>query len=387
MKADVRTVIAILLLAAIPVSDGVAEPRATLGRIRVSQDGTHFVESDSGKRFVVWGVNYDHDDEGRLLDEYWFDNWATVEEDFREIRALGANCVRVHLQLGMFMSSAAEPNAAALEQLAQLTRLAEQTGLYLDITGLACYHRKNIPPWYDGLSEQDRWKVQARFWSAVAKTCRTSPAVFCYDLMNEPILPGTKVETDWLGGELGGKFFVQRLSLDASGRTRQQIAAAWVRQMAAAIREHDKDTMITVGVIPWVFVFGGGEPLFYSPEVSEPLDFTSVHFYPEKGKVDRALTALKKYDIGKPLVVEEMFPLKSGIDDIEQFIRGSASHTDGWISFYWGKTASELAEKKNASIGDAITAKWLETFTRLSEEAKASVLSVRQNSSDGGPEH
>ena len=71
-----------------------------LERIRVSEDSTHFVSSQSGKRFVVWGVNYDHDSQGRLLDEYWVDEWETVAEDFREIKELGANCVRIHLQFG-----------------------------------------------------------------------------------------------------------------------------------------------------------------------------------------------------------------------------------------------------------------------------------------------
>ena len=85
----------------------VAQP---LDHIRVSDDATHFVHSNSGKRFVVWGVNYDHDSSGRLLDEYWIDEWKTVVEDFREIKALGANCVRIHLQVGKLMDA---PNRAA----------------------------------------------------------------------------------------------------------------------------------------------------------------------------------------------------------------------------------------------------------------------------------
>ncbi|HSH93946.1 MAG TPA: hypothetical protein VK968_07360, partial [Roseimicrobium sp.] len=38
----------------------------TLDWIQPSKDGTHFVAAASGKRFVAWGVNYDHDDDGRL---------------------------------------------------------------------------------------------------------------------------------------------------------------------------------------------------------------------------------------------------------------------------------------------------------------------------------
>lgn len=342
--------------------------------IRVGDDGSHFVEATSGERFIVWGVNYDHDGSGRLLDEYWQDEWETVVEDFAEIKALGANCVRIHLQLGLFMKGPNEPNQSALRQLAKLVTLAEESELYLDVTGLACYHKKNIPAWYDALGEQERWNVQANFWEAVAHTCQSSPAIFCYDLMNEPIAPGKEPAKEWLGGELGGKFFVQRIALDAGERTREEVAKAWVKQMTDAIRKHDQRHMITVGVIPWVFVFGGGKPFFHSPEVGEPLDFVAVHFYPEQGKLDKALTALKKYDIGKPLLIEEMFPLKSGIEEMEEFVRRSSDVTDGWISFYWGQTPQELESLASPDLGQAITAKWLRSFEGLAPQAKAGTL-------------
>jgi len=347
----------------------------SLEPIRVSPDGTHFMKSNSDERFVVWGVNYDHDGSGHLLDEYWIEEWDTVVEDFREMKAFGANCVRIHLQLGKFMDAPDKPNSVALKQLAKLVTLAEQTGLYLNVTGLACYHKKNIPEWYDSLEEQNRWAVQATFWEAVAKTCSQSPAIFCYDLMNEPVLPGKKPAKEWLAGELGGKYFVQRLSLDLGNRTRKQVAAAWVNKMVAAIRKQDSQHMITVGVIPWVFAFGGGKPLFYSPEVGMPLDFVSVHFYPKKGEVDQAVKALKAYEVGKPLVVEEMFPLKCSVAELSEFINKSAAHTDGWISFYWGQKAEELKAKDKPTIGDAVTAEWLEKFSELSGKMKTGKIS------------
>ena len=333
----------ILICLLLPLAWMKAGAAVALEPIRVSDDGTRFVRGESGERFVVWGVNYDHDGPGRLIDEYWSEEWETIVEDMREIKDLGANCVRIHLQLGKFMDDPATPNAAALEQLARFVDLAEELELYLDITGLACYHKQNIPPWYDKLDEQARWKTQAKFWEAIAETCHDSPAIFCYDLMNEPILPGKEPATEWLAGEFGGKHFVQRLSLDLNGRTRQEVAQAWVNQMVDAIRRHDERHMITVGVIPWVFVFGGGKPLFHSPEVGKRLDFVAVHFYPKKGEVDQALKALKAYEVGKPLVIEEMFPLKCGPDELVEFIKESAAHTDGWISFYWGQSAAGAA--------------------------------------------
>ena len=367
VNAVVQTVA--LLLSALAISPLLAEP---LEPIRISKSGDHFVQGEHDQRFVVWGVNYDHDRQGRLLDEYWLDEWDTVQEDFGEIKQLGANCVRVHLQFGKFMHDPQTPNAQAVAQLQKLIKLADEVGLYLDITGLACYHKANIPPWYDELDEQGRWAAQARFWEAIAQACKGQPAVLCYDLMNEPIIAGNEPASDWLAGPLGDKYFVQRITLDRRGREPRAIAAAWVEQMVAAIRQHDQDHLITVGVIPWVFAFGGGKPLFYSPEVSKSLDFVAVHFYPERGKVDDAVEALRAYDIGKPLVVEEIFALQAGPDEVEQFIRRSATHADGWISFYWGARVDELQNEETMSA--AITAAWLERFSELSENAKAGEL-------------
>ena len=121
---------------------------------------------------------------------------------------------------------AEQANENNLERLGMLVRVAEATGLYLDVTGLGCYHKQDVPAWYDALDEAARWDVQADFWRAVAGVCRDSPAIFCYDLMNEPILAGAKKkETDWLAGDFAGKHFVQRISLDLAGRTRIEVAS------------------------------------------------------------------------------------------------------------------------------------------------------------------
>jgi len=334
----------------------------TMDWIRVASDGVSFAQGD-GKRFTAWGFNYDHDAQGRLLEDYWLDEWLTVEADFQEMKALGANVVRIHLQLARLMSAPDRANEASLERLDRLVKLAERTGLYLKLTGLGCYHKQDTPKWYDTLGEPERWAVQARFWESVAKVCALSPAIFCYDLMNEPILPGGTKETDWLAGDFGGKHFVQRIALDLAGRTREEVAKAWVDQLAGAIRRHDTRHLITVGVIPWALAFPGAKPLFYSPAVGEKLDFVSVHFYPEKDQIEKALRALSVYEVGKPLVIGEIFPMKCSVDELGEFITRSADIADGWIGFYWGQTIEEYKSKKDkGSISDAITRAWLEFF-------------------------
>ncbi len=358
----------VMIITLVLLASGLLQVRAqAMEWVRVSEDRRSFVYESSARRFLPWGFNYDRDDQGRLIEDYWEKEWPTIEEDFREMKDLGANVVRVHLQLGKIMIDAKRPNEESLQRLGRLVALAERLNLYLDLTGLGCYHKKDVPAWYDALSESERWAVQARFWQAVARRCAASPAVFCYDLMNEPIVGGGEGKKDWLPGEpLGGKYFVQRITLDLRGRTEREVAKTWVERLTSAIRSVDQRHLITVGVIPWAQVFKGAKPLFYAPEVRGPLDFVSVHFYPKAGKVDSDLAALKVYDVGKPVVIEETFPLSCSMADFEKFIEGSRDVASGWIGFYWGKPLEELRASK--TIADAMTRGWLEFFQRHAKE-------------------
>jgi hypothetical protein len=333
---------------------------AALDFVRPSDDGRSFVAAGSGQPVQLWGVNYDHDANHKLLEDYWHEDWTRVEGDFGEIRSLNANCARIHLQFGKFMRTASEPDATNLAHLARLIALAEKHELYLLLTGLGCYHKQDVPAWYDTLNERDRWQAQARFWQEIAAVGKGSPAVFAYDLMNEPVLPGDKVESDWLAPPMGDKHFVQRISLDLAGRSREAVAQAWVATLADAIRQVDKRHMLTVGVIPWAYHFPGAQPLFYSAQVGGPLDFVSVHFYPKRGEVDQALDALQVYEVGKPLVIEEIYPLEAGGEEVLQFVDRSKPFTDGWVSFYWGQTIDQCAAR--GDLGGALQAAWLKQF-------------------------
>src|SRR3954471_1754400 len=75
----------------------------------VSKDKKGFVLDPGGKPFVPWGFNYDRDAAGRLIDDYWEAEWCQVEADFAQMKKLGANVVRVHLQFGKFMTAADKP--------------------------------------------------------------------------------------------------------------------------------------------------------------------------------------------------------------------------------------------------------------------------------------
>jgi hypothetical protein len=337
--------------------------------IRVSGDGRSFVTGRDSRTFAPWGFNYDHDERGRLLEDYWVGEWMKVEEDFREMKELGANVVRIHLQLGKFMPAADKPDEKALSQLARLVRLAEKVGLYLDLTGLGCYHKKDVPAWYDRLEEAERWNVQARFWEAVAAQCAKSPAVFCYDLMNEPVVPGgPKRRDDRLGPPFGDKHFVQFIALETNGRARPDVAVQWIRRLVSAIRKHDRRHLITVGLVDWSLDRPGLTSGFVPKQVAPELDFLALHIYPEKGKLADALATLRGFAVGKPVVVEEVFPLKCSAGELRKFMDDAKPLASGWIGFYWGKTAEEC--RKSGTIHDALMLNWLELFQSKAAELK-----------------
>ena len=127
-----------------------------------------------------------------------------------------------------------------------------------------------------------------------------------------------------------------------------------------------------MGVIPWEQTFGrGAKNAFRDPNVCAPLDFLSVHYYPHDGKLDDDLTILKLYDIGKPVVIEEIFPLGGSIGTTEAFIKGSRPIANGWISFYWGTTPAEYEKSRDKPNAKSI-ANWIRRFTAMRDEMVSS---------------
>jgi hypothetical protein len=97
-------------------------------------------------------------------------------------------------------------------------------------------------------------------------------------------------------------------------------------------------------------------------KIADDLDFVAVHLYPKTGKVKDALETLAGFAVGKPVLIEETFPLACSLKELEDFIEGSKKHAAGWIGFYWGKTPEQL--RQSNTISDALTLGWLESFER-----------------------
>src|SRR5439155_7839282 len=132
--------------------------------------------------------------------------------------------------------------------------------------------------------------------------------VFCYDLINEPVVPaGRRQDGDWLGPPFFGKHYVQFITLDQRDRPRPDVARQWIQHLVAAIRKVDRRHLVTVGLLDWSLDRKGMTTGFVPERVAGDLDFLCVHLYPKAGKLQEDLETLQGFAVGKPVVLEELF--------------------------------------------------------------------------------
>lgn len=113
--------------------------------------------------------------------------------------------------------------------------------------------------------------------------------------------------------------------------------------------------------------FSGFLPASIAPEV----DFISVHLYPDSKKPGEALAALRQVAVGKPVVIEETYPLACTARELEEFLRASREVAAGWLGHYDGAPLDTLDARERAgslTIGEAIARDWLRLFVRLRSE-------------------
>ena len=100
-----------------------------------------------------------------------------------------------------------------------------------------------------------------------------------------------------------------------------------------------------------------------------------MHLYPKTGRLEEDLKTLKGFQVGKPVVIEETFPLGCTAPELRQFLDRSKRHAAGWMGFYWGQTPAELS--KSANMGDGLTAKALSrTESELSAAAGVAICKL-----------
>lgn len=324
---------------------------------------TRFVLTGSDTAFIPFGFNYDHDEHYRLLEDYWHDEWEKVEHDFRAMQQLGANTVRIHLQAGAFLAAPDALHAHELQQLDRLLQLATSLSLRLHIVGLGCYHRHTVPSWYEQLQQEQRWAVQVFFWRSLAARYHHHAGIFCFDLMNEPLVPARcRRERGWLGQDYHGSHFTQYIALEGTPATRTTIAQQWTQTLAAAIHREDPQRLVTIGLVDWSLPHCKPSSGFVPQDIAPLLDFVCLHIYPDSGAIDDAVQVVQQFRLGKPLLIDESFPLRCSNDEFDSFLTAIQPLVNGVLGFYTDQVAEPHTPhhhlRNNAMQG------WLQLFAR-----------------------
>lgn len=296
----------------------------------------HFLDTQ-GNQIFPWGYNYTNAEGVGLIEDDWHNEatWKLIVEDFEDMKRYSANLVRIHLQYHQFMLDVNTPNEQNLNRLNDLIEVAEEIGLYLDITGLAAYRKSDSPEWYDSLTDQERWETHQVFWRSIAETVGESKAVFAYNLMNEPVVSVGCSEVgdcDWLPGDgFGGYHFVQNISLNPDNTFAETIKD-WTAQMTEAIRAVDQSTNITIGFLS----------LGDIKQFETHLDYVSCHIYPKSGELDDSVTFIENNQTS-PLIIEETSNLNCSITELKEFLDAVDGKYHGLLGHYHGKSLEELS--------------------------------------------
>lgn len=322
-------------------------------------------------RFVPWGLNYDRtilDGKDLLLEEAPI---AKVDRDLREARRIGANAVRVFLELSRFMPRYRELDESMFAFFDQVVQRARKYNLRLDVTGLSHIDAAAFPAWYNERSDEEVMAAERDFWEAMARRYAFEPSIFLFDLQNEPFISHGPAPLKIVGCftmreqrqfcYVNPHFRQIAAPPPASASDEQKIeyqqlrrkaARDWTKVMVESIRRHDSRHLITIGFLPSAApVFSEGSPGFVIPELADLLDVIAIHLYPSR-KAPREtylefnqawLEMALRYagGFGKPVIVEEWAPLWSkGASSaptqewFQRFLDASLPNASGWFTFY-----------------------------------------------------
>jgi hypothetical protein len=325
---------------------------AAMKPIRVH--GRGFVDGGTRRPFVPWGFNYQRSSD--YIAAPSAAGLRHIRRDLRAARGLGANVVRIYLQLPVFMRGPKSVDPVRLRALRRVLDAASDAGVRVDVTGNLVWRPATSPKWYEDMGTSRRWNVQGEFWRAVARVAASSPAVMYYELSSEPMV-GEPDSVGWYTGELGGSYFGQRIAR-AAGPSAVAVARLWIRRLSAAIKTYDRRHLISVGLLPMV------SGAFAPSAIADELDFLTVHEYPTIGRADQSLDVIRGFAAaGKPVVLGETFTLYDDLPTQEKFLRGTRGRVAGYMTFFDGRTPADIDPPK--TIIDAMYDTNLTQFTAL----------------------
>jgi hypothetical protein len=288
--------------------------------ITVTADGSGFVEATSGRSYVPFGTNYYDPNTGwppQVWEQFDLDR---VPEHFEVMSQLGVNCARVFLAAAAFQPNADTVDEQALKKLDMLIRIARRAGIRLIVTGPGDWEGEPSYWQPDQFTGEEALKALDHFWTVIGQRYQGEPAIFAWDLANEPQMPWSApswgprwnawleskyADRDGLKAAWGNTLSDSELwgsiempeDVARSGDPRlhdwqlfrEHLADQWVQRQVRVLREVDPTHLITIGYVQWSYpVVRPGDPSLYSAfnprRQVEWLDFVCMHFYPLMGR-------------------------------------------------------------------------------------------------------
>jgi hypothetical protein len=320
---------------------------------RISVHGDRLYNGDRPWR--AWGMNWgvgDHQPVIAYFDDPSAANLSVLSGELGRARSMGANSMRIYLQLGQVMATPTRPRGRTLVALRRLLALAQRDGIYLDVTGDLVWRPSRAPAWYGGLGRRSRWMVQALFWKAVARAASSSPAVLCYELTSEPIVAQTRAS---YYGRIGNWWFQQSIAV-AAPRDADQLARSWTRLLGSAVRSED-DRPVTIGLLP-----DTAGP-FSPANIGDLLDMLTVHEYPTTGQAGAAISVIRSFaGARKPVLLGETSMLMDDALTQGRFLTAAGRFLAGAFEFFDGRNPASIQVH---GIYDAVYRVGLEQFVGL----------------------
>jgi len=211
---------------------------------------------EDNKQFIIKGINYYPKDLPWAMFSDAF-NPSTVEADFKRIKKIGLNTVRIFVPFVEFGKSNVSKNK--LNKLEQVLDIAEKQQLKVIVTLFDFYGDYTVLNWTETHTHARR----------IVGVFKNHPAILAWDVKNEP-------------------------DLDFKARGQLEVTE-WLMQMITLIKEIDKNHMVTVG---WA-------NLENAHLLKDEVDIVSYHYYKSASSFIKKYNRLKARIPNKPLILQE----------------------------------------------------------------------------------
>jgi len=441
-----------LLLTVMPVLGEKVPPiralrKDKIGFVKVAEDNWTFVDTATGKTFIPLGCNY-YDASTGWPPQVWKNfNEDRIKRDFAKMKELEINVARVAVLTGQPWVQRVGPFQfkANEDTLVNFSKLIEIARTYNIRLILSQFYWEGYPRGLGNpFSDKEALQYQEFGYRILARLAQSEPIVFAYTLMNEPrnvwnnpamfekwniwlkekYVSRDALKDNWQDLKPAESFGSIKIPENKDNLNsprlydyqlfRKSIAFQWTKRMVDAIRQEDKNHLVSLGNVQWAVPFDrerlpGGYTAFDPRELTELLDFICIHYYPFSPHHPQPLTwtssesedaftdwlysleAFIRFSyVGKPVLLEEfnfgLTPRGKRISDpdtlmlIARWNKAVIEHTincaSGWLSwpFQDTTTATDISNAGGLIDSKDAVKPWGKAFGDLARSIKSKKL-------------